>query len=104
MQPPWRYLSECDDRPLRPFAIGQTLCLPLTAVGDGVPFQRAGACDLGGIPVTCVPSDIPRSAALPIGITYNASGTTLNVHCDAHRRHPRGGAQAQAQAVVSLRA
>jgi hypothetical protein len=64
------------------FAIGQTVCLPLTAVGNGVPFS-VQVHAIAGDTVTCVPSDIPRSAALPIGITYNASGTTLNVHCDA---------------------
>ena len=64
------------------FAIGQTQCESLAAVPDGVEFSvQVNA--LAGNSVVCTPSNIPRSAALPVSITYNASGTTLNVHCDA---------------------
>lgn len=71
------------------FAIGQTQCLSLSAVGDGVPFSVQVNAILGES-VVCTPSSIPRSAALPVAVTSNASGTTLNVHCDA----PTAGASA----------
>jgi hypothetical protein len=64
------------------FAIGQTQCLSLSAVGDGVPFSVLVHA-LAGDTVTCTPASIPRAANFPVAITFNASGTTLNVHCDA---------------------
>ncbi len=64
------------------FAIGQTQCLSLETVEDGEAFSVLVHA-LAGDTVTCTPANIPRSAALPVAITFNASGTTLNVHCDA---------------------
>jgi hypothetical protein len=64
------------------FAIGQTQCLSLSPVGDGVPFSVLVHA-LAGDTVVCTPSSIPRAADFPVAITFNASGTTLNVHCDA---------------------
>jgi hypothetical protein len=64
------------------FAIGQTQCLPLSALGDGIPFSVQVNAILGEN-VICNPPSIPHSTAFPVAITFNASGTTLNVHCDA---------------------
>lgn len=75
--------------PSATFDIGQTQCLSLSAVGDGVLFSVLVHADAGDT-VTCNPSNIPRSAALPVSITFNASGTTLNVHCDAPTGATRG--------------
>jgi hypothetical protein len=63
------------------FAIGATQCLPLSAVGDGVPFTVVVNAILGESE-DCNPSNLPRAADFPGSITFNASGTTLNVHCD----------------------
>ena len=74
-----------DDMTIGPsgsFAVGQTQCLPLTAVPDGVPFTVIVNAVLGES-APCTPSNITRSAALPLAVSFNASGTTLNVHCDA---------------------
>ena len=64
------------------FDVGQTQCLSLADVPDGEDFSVLVHAILGDTE-TCTPSNIPRSAALPVAITFNASGTTLNVHCDA---------------------
>ena len=68
--------------PSATFDIGQTQCLPLDAVPNGIPFNVNVHAILGDT-ITCTPMSIPRSASLPVSITFNASGTTLNVHCDA---------------------
>ncbi len=62
------------------FDVGQTRCLPLTAVGDGVPFSVQVHAILGQTG-TCTPSDITRNAGSNVNVTYFATGTTLNVHC-----------------------
>jgi hypothetical protein len=64
------------------FDIGQTQCLSLADVPDGEAFSVVVNAILGDSE-TCSPANIPRSAALPVAVTFNASGTTLNVHCDA---------------------
>ena len=64
------------------FDVGQTQCLSLADVPDGEDFSVLVNAILGDSE-TCTPANIPRAAALPVAITFNASGTTLNVHCDA---------------------
>jgi hypothetical protein len=64
------------------FAVGQTQCLPLSAVADGTNYSVQVNALLGES-VVCTPQNITRCALIPIAITYNASGTTLNVHCDS---------------------
>jgi hypothetical protein len=64
------------------FAIGQTQCLSLTSLADGASFSVQVNAILGET-ATCNPPNIVHSASFPVSITFNASGTTLNVHCDA---------------------
>jgi hypothetical protein len=64
------------------FDVGQTQCLSLADVPDGEDFSVVVNAILGDSE-TCSPANIPRAAALPVAITFNASGTTLNVHRDA---------------------
>jgi hypothetical protein len=65
-----------------PFTVPQTVCLPLDPVADGVGFSVVVAAESGETAV-CTPSNIPRAADSPVAVTYLASGTPLNVHCDA---------------------
>jgi hypothetical protein len=73
-----------------PLTAGATQCLSLAAVPDGVDFS-VQVITLGGLPigppfgpgVVCTPSNIPRAAALPVAITFNASGTVKSLHCTA---------------------
>ena len=64
------------------FAPGQTQCLKLDAIGAGVAFTVSVRAISGG-GAACNPSGIPRAANLPAAVTFNASGTTQDVHCVA---------------------
>jgi len=82
--------SESTDPLTNPITPGATQCLPLAAVPDGVEFNVAvvllGSLPIGPpfrLPFVCTPSNIPRSAALPVAITFNASGTVKDPHCTA---------------------
>jgi hypothetical protein len=61
------------------FAIGQTQCLTLAQVPDGMPFTVRVRAILGET-VSCAPN-IVRVANFQGNVTFFASGTTLNVHC-----------------------
>ena len=71
------------------FFIGQTQCLSLQPVPDGVDFSVQVNAELGDS-TTCTPQNIPRSAGSPVSVTFNASGTIDFVHCDM----PTGGTRA----------
>ena len=43
-----------------------------------------------GTSTICTPSNLPRAAAPPVSVTFMASGTVRNVHCDM----PTGGTSA----------
>ena len=64
------------------FVVGQTQCLSLDPVADGEQFDVTVQA-LAGESMLCNPGTLTRSAALQAPILFNASGTTLNVHCDA---------------------
>ncbi len=63
------------------FPIGQTKCQPLDGVGDGQTFSVQVKADLGETQ-TCTPANIVRVAASKSSVTFQAWGTTLNVHCE----------------------
>jgi hypothetical protein len=68
------------------FFIGQTQCLSLQTVPDGVEYSVTVNAELGDSTI-CTPSNIPRAAGSPVSVTFNASGTIDFVHCDM----PTGG-------------
>jgi hypothetical protein len=71
------------------FDIGATQCLSLADVPNGGEFSVQVNAILGESAI-CNPPNIPRSAASPTSVTFNASGTVDNVHCDM----PTGGTRA----------
>jgi hypothetical protein len=66
-----------------PISPGNTTCVSLDGVPDGVNFTVQVQFGVEGPTVDCTPSNIPRSAALPVAVTFNASGTVKNPHCTA---------------------
>jgi hypothetical protein len=67
--------------PSNTFDIGQTQCLSLQFVPDDAVWSVQVNAELGDSTI-CTPSNIPRSPGSPITVTFMASGTVRNVHCD----------------------
>lgn len=63
------------------FPIGQTICQPLSGVGDGHAFT-VEVLAIAGKTSQCQPRNVVRIAASKSSVTFQAWGTTLNVQCE----------------------
>ncbi|MCF3975111.1 hypothetical protein [Paracoccus salsus] len=66
------------------FPIGQTRCIPLPVDGmvDGAPYEVVVSAVLGSSKVSCTPAPGVYQSSNTNSVSYNAWGTTLNVHCE----------------------